>query len=65
MPLYGSIEFEPKPDTYRKIAQQLYRDGADGVMLFNFFARREGGKEPPLQLLNELGAPATIRSADE
>lgn len=62
IPLYGSIEVEPKEDTYRDIARQLWDDGADGVLMFNFFTRRQNGKEPPFELLNELGNPATIKS---
>ncbi len=54
MPLYASIEYEPDPDTYRKIARQLWRDGVDGIMMFNFFAAREGTKEPPLEVLDEI-----------
>lgn len=55
MPLYASIEVEGTPDAYRRIARRLWRDGVDGIMLFNFFTAREGGKEPPFELLNELG----------
>jgi hypothetical protein len=55
LPLYASIEVEGAPDAYRRIARRLWRDGVDGIMLFNFFTAREGGKEPPFELLNELG----------
>jgi hypothetical protein len=61
MPIYGSIEYEPRPDSYRRIARRLYQDGVDGIMLFNFFARRESGKEPPFELLSELGDAERIR----
>lgn len=64
-PLYGSVEFEKDPDSYRKIARRLWDDGADGILLFNFFASRESGKEPPLELLNELGKIQTIRETKE
>ncbi|MDC0937181.1 hypothetical protein OAS39_12930 [Pirellulales bacterium] len=64
-PVYGSIEVEPEPDTYRKIARQLWADGADGILLFNFFTTRERGKEPPFELLNELGKSETIRLAGQ
>jgi hypothetical protein len=60
MPIYASIEVEPKEETYRDIARQLYLDGADGIMLFNFFTTRERGEEPPMVLLKELGSAATI-----
>ncbi len=54
MPIYASIELERKGDAYRRIARQLYADGADGIMLFNFFARREQGGEPNFETLKEL-----------
>lgn len=62
MPLYGSIEVEPKTDTFRDIARQMWDDGADGILLFNFFTTRENKGEPPFELLNELGDPKTIKS---
>jgi hypothetical protein len=55
MPIYGSIEFEKEAERYRSIARQLWQDGADGIMLFNFFCTREGGNEPMFGLLNEIG----------
>jgi len=58
LPLYASIEVEPQADTYRRIAEQLYRDGVDGLMMFNFFTCREQGREPDFKLLKELGRPA-------
>ena len=61
MPLYGSIEVEPKKENFRKIARQLWDDGADGILLFNFFTGRENGKQPPFELLDELGDPKTIQ----
>ncbi len=61
-PLYGSIEVEPKQDTFRDIARQLLDDGADGILLFNFFTTRENRGEPPFELLNELGDKSTIKS---
>ena len=54
-PLYASIEVEPDADRYRQIAAELWADGADGIMLFNFFTCREGGKEPPFEVISELG----------
>ncbi|MDX9974849.1 MAG: DUF1080 domain-containing protein [FCB group bacterium] len=60
MPLYASIEVAKEEDTYRRIARRLWDGGADGIMLFNFFTSREGGKEPPFALLKELGDPAKI-----
>ncbi len=61
LPLYASIEVVPEPDNYRKIARELWGDGADGLLLFNFFTGRENGREPPFELLKELGDPATIK----
>ncbi len=61
MPLYASIEVARDADTYRRIARRLWDEGADGIMLFNFFTTRESGREPPFELLNELGDPARIR----
>ena len=62
LPLYGSIEVEPSTDTYRDIARKLWEDGADGILLFNFFTSRENRGEPPFELLSELGDPATIEA---
>lgn len=60
LPIYASIEYERDPDEYRRIARQLWRDGVDGIMLFNFFAAREGNRQPPLELLDELGDPGRL-----
>ena len=40
-------------------------EGVDGLMMFNFFTWREGGREPPFWILNELGDPGKLRSAAE
>ena len=60
MPLYASIEVAPTADAFRRLARQLWEDQVDGIYLFNFFTKREGGKEPPYELLNELGRPDTV-----
>jgi len=60
----ASIEVEETAAAYRSIAKRLWNEGVDGIMLFNFFTWREGGKEPPFELLHELGDPAKIRSGD-
>jgi hypothetical protein len=60
MPIYASIEVEADRDAYRRIASRLWADGADGLLLFNFFTGREEGKDPPFDLLKELGDPETI-----
>jgi hypothetical protein len=62
MPLYGSIEVEPDPQTYRRLAAQLWKEGVDGIYLFNFFTCRQNGKEPPFALLTELGNPEAFRT---
>ncbi|MEO2046351.1 MAG: hypothetical protein ABGX16_07240 [Pirellulales bacterium] len=64
MPLYGSIEVEPKRETYRDIASTLWQDGVDGILMFNFFTGRENGKQPPFDLFHELGDPATINTGN-
>ena len=56
-PLYASIEYERDPERYRCIARRLWRDGVDGIMVFNFFAAREEGREPRFDLLCEIGSP--------
>jgi hypothetical protein len=54
LPMYACIEYEREPDRYREIARQLWSEGADGLMVYNFFAAREGGNEPPFFVLPEL-----------
>jgi len=56
-PLYASIEYERDPEHYRCIAKRLWRDGVDGIMVFNFFAAREEGREPRFDLLCQIGSP--------
>jgi len=58
--LYGTVEVKDAVDAYRTIARDLWADGADGILLFNFFTTREGGREPPFGLLRELGSAETI-----
>lgn len=70
IPLYASIEgWTPDPsgkdekghptaDEYRRAALHLWREGVDGIYLFNFFTPREDGpraKEPPFAVLSDLG----------
>lgn len=57
IPIYGSIELEDSVDRYRAVARDLWAQGTDGIMLFNFFIPRENGKQPPFELLQELGEP--------
>lgn len=56
MPLYASIEVTDT-DTYRRLARQLWKDGVDGLMLFNYFTVRETGREPDFQMIRELSTP--------
>jgi len=63
-PLYASIEVEPQADTYRTLAKQLYADGADGLLMFNYFTRRESGNDPDFTLLKELGDPQAIKTPE-
>ena len=57
MPLYASIEVEQEADRYLPIARKLWQDGADGIMLFNFFTWREAGREPPFEIIPKLAEP--------
>ncbi len=68
VPIYGGIECTEggskekylTADKYRRAARNRWRDGADGIYLFNFFTTREHGKdawEPPFEVLRSLGDP--------
>lgn len=58
VPIYASIEVEKAPESYRTIAKKLWRDGVDGIMMFNFFTCRENEVEPDFAVLSELGGSA-------
>lgn len=62
LPIYASIEVEKQADSYRRIARQLYEDGVDGLMMYNYFTRREGGNEPDFSLFKELSNPELLKS---
>ncbi len=62
LPIYASIEVEKKNETYYRIAGQLYNEGVDGLMMFNYFTRREGGKEPDFSLFKELSDPTKVKA---
>ncbi|MCA9433837.1 MAG: hypothetical protein KC940_25170 [Candidatus Omnitrophica bacterium] len=64
-PLYASIEVEPTREKFLEIARPLWEKHPDGIYLFNFFTSREGGREPPFDLLNQLGYAETLPSATE
>jgi hypothetical protein len=61
LPIYASIEVEKQNDSYRRIARELYEEGADGLMMYNYFTRREGGKEPDFSLFRELSDPNRLK----
>jgi hypothetical protein len=65
IPLYGSIEVEWDRRRYRQIARRLWKDGVDGLLLFNFFTHRESGRQPFFELLSEIGLPDTIELSDD
>jgi hypothetical protein len=70
VPLYGSIDLhgtDPATRTaeHRTFARQFWKDGADGILIFNFFTTRERGIEPDWPVLKELGDPAEIRDKGE
>ncbi len=61
-------------EIYRAAAAALYAQGADGLTLFNMFAARVNGNDPqgknwnhlePLEVLQELGDPATLEDRDK
>lgn len=77
IPLYASIEAwtpdpkggdekgHPTPDEYRREALHLWKEGVDGIYLFNFFTPREDGPratEPAFFLLKDLGDPKRLES---
>ena len=65
MPMYASIEYEGEADRYREIGRELWRDGADGVSMFNFFAAREGSRQPPFDVLHEIGDREKMLAAED
>ncbi|MDH5604469.1 MAG: DUF1080 domain-containing protein, partial [Cyclobacteriaceae bacterium] len=56
-PVYASIEVEKETDSYREIAGKLWEEGTNGIMLFNFFTRRESGIQPYFDIIPEIGTP--------
>ena len=62
IPIYASIEVEKNEAGFRKIASELYKENPDGIMMFNYFTWRQGGREPDFKLLNELGDPKKLQS---
>ncbi|MEO2045286.1 MAG: exo-alpha-sialidase [Pirellulales bacterium] len=75
VPVYGGIECTEggskdkylTPEKYCLAAHNRWRDGADGVYLFNFFTTREYGTEawePPFEVLRKLGDRAALLQDD-
>jgi sugar lactone lactonase YvrE len=75
VPVYGGIECTEGSTAvhyltaakYRRAALRLWKEGADGVYLFNFFTPREYGAdawEPPFEVLAQLGAVETLEAAE-
>lgn len=62
LPIYASLEVEPKADNFRRIARQLYDNGADGLMMFNYFSSRGRNEEPDFALFKELSNPSTLKA---
>lgn len=67
VPVYGCIEIVEKqtgvaltPRQYRRAAQHIWKEKADGIYLFNFFITREGSTEPAFQVLSQLGDPKVV-----
>lgn len=80
LPIYAAIQPEsrssPNPSVceycfgaagYRRLAMERWRDGADGIYLFNFFTPREWPTplEPPFEVLAYIGRPETLARAAE
>ena len=55
VPIYGCADSAGSAAKYRLAAERFWKDGADGIYLFNFFCPREEFIEPPFEVLKELG----------
>ena len=62
LPIYASIEVENQDDKFRRVACQLYEEGADGLMMFNYFSSRSRGEEPNFELFKELSDPKLLKN---
>ena len=74
IPIYGDIQIvwnidgnvvPLTPADYRRVAKNHFQAGADGMYLFNFFSERQDGREPPWQVLYQIGSLETIEAADQ
>ena len=48
------------PKQYRRAAQHIWSEMADGIYLFNFLITREGSTEPAFEGLNQIGSPNVV-----
>ncbi len=55
VPVYGCADSAGSAENYRLAAEHFWKDGADGIYLFNFFCPREQFVEPPFEVLKDLG----------
>jgi hypothetical protein len=63
VPIYGGIECIERQSKngnltaqqYLRAARNRWKDGADGIYIFNFFTAREHNAEPPFEVLSKLG----------
>jgi hypothetical protein len=60
LPVYASVEYETDKKAYQNIARPLWKDGVDGLMMFNFFAGREGTKRPPFGVFKSIKEPEKV-----
>ncbi len=61
-PLYASIEVEKTIADYQRVAEHLWSEAVDGVVLFNFPSSRENGIEPPFDRIRDIGYPPNFRN---
>ena len=73
IPIYGDIQVvwnidgnvvPLPPHDYQRVAKKHFQAGADGIYLFNFFTERQDGREPPWQVLYQIGSLETIEADD-
>ena len=62
VPIYGCADSAGSAANYRLAAGQFWKNGADGIYLFNFFCPRESFVEPPFEVLRELGDPQKLQT---
>ncbi len=63
VPIYACADSAGPAESYRHFARQFWKNGADGIYLFNFFTPREVFVEPPFEVLKDLGDPKTLQEA--